>query len=141
MRFHSWLSGRAFARERRLQPRAAPGCQGRCRARARPLLEALEDRSLPSASPIPIPGFFNPGLGGPDLHFQKPGPADATSGIFGGEPSSITDFNGFIGVVHVQGTGTDNSGNTLFWDSDIRFMDGVFQGTDGQIHSGTFAFV
>jgi hypothetical protein len=114
---------------------------GRCRARTRPFLEALEDRSVPSAGPLPIPGVFNPGLGGPDIHFQKPGPADNTSGRFGGEPSSITDFNGFVGVAHVQGTGTDNSGNTLFWDTDLRFMHGVYQGTDGRIHSGTFAFV
>jgi hypothetical protein len=112
---------------------------GRCRAR--PFLEALEDRSVPSAGPLPIPGTFNPGLGGPDIHFQKPGPADNTSGRFGGEPSTITDFNGFIGVAHVQGTGTDNSGNTLFWDTDLRFMHGVYQGTDGQLHSGTFAFI
>ena len=141
MRFHSWWNGRAVAPDSRRQWRAAPRCAGACRAHARPFLEALEDRSVPSASPIPVPGFFNPGLGGPDLHFQKPGPADNTSGIFGGEPSSITDFSGFVGVVHVQGTGTDNSGNTLFWDSDLRFMRGVFQGTDAQLHSGTFAFV
>ena len=141
MRFLSWVNGRAFAPERRRPSRATRSCAGRCQARARPFLEALENRSLPSAGPLPIPGIFNPGLGGPDIHFQKPGPADNTSGRFGGEPSSITDFNGFVGVAHVQGTGTDNSGNTLFWDTDLRFMHGVYQGTDGRIHSGTFAFV
>ena len=141
MRFHSWLNGRAFGSERRRPSQSTPRCAARCLARARPFLEALENRSLPSAGPLPIPGIFNPGLGGPDLHFQKPGPADNTSGRFGGEPSTITDFNGFIGVAHVQGTGTDNSGNTLFWDTDLRFMHGVYQGTDGRIHSGTFAFV
>jgi hypothetical protein len=135
------LNGCAFSSLRRRPSRAAPPCAYRCRARARPFLEALEDRSVPSAGPLPIPGTFNPGLGGPDIHFQKPGPADNTSGRFGGEPSTITDFNGFIGVAHVQGTGKDNNGNTLFWDTDLRFMDGVYQGTDGQIHSGTFAFV
>jgi hypothetical protein len=96
---------------------------------------------LLDASPTPIPGFFNPGLGGPDIHFQKPGPADNTTGRFGGEPSTITDFNGFIGVAHVQGTGTDNSGNTLFWDTDLRFMKGVVQLSDGTIQHSTFAFV
>jgi hypothetical protein len=141
MSFLSWVNGRAFASQRRRLSRTALRCADRCRARARPFLEALEDRSVPSAGPLPIPGTFNPGLGGPDIHFQKPGPADATSGRFGGEPSTITDFNGFIGVAHLQGTGTDNSGNTLFWDTDLRFMHGVYQGTDGQIHSGTFAFV
>ena len=141
MRFHSSVNRRASACARRPGSQGAHGCVGRCRARTRPFLEALEDRSVPSAGPLPIPGVFNPGLGGPDIHFQKPGPADNTSGRFGGEPSSITDFNGFVGVAHVQGTGTDNSGNTLFWDTDLRFMHGVYQGTDGRIHSGTFAFV
>ena len=108
------------------------------------LLEALEDRSLPSGTPIPIPGAI-PNFhrdGGPDIHFQLPGPADNTNtGRVGGEPSTITNFNGFIGVAHVQGTGTDNHGNTLFWDADLRFMDGVFRGDDGEIHQGTFAEV
>ena len=141
MRFHAWVNGLASAFERRGLSRATPRCVGRCRARARPSLEVLEDRSVPSAGPLPIPGFFNPGLGGPDIHFQKPGHADNTSGRFGGEPSTITDFNGFIGVAHVQGTGTDNSGNPLFWDSDLRFNHGVYQDTNGQIRRGTFAFV
>jgi hypothetical protein len=113
-------------------------------ARAGPLLEVLEDRHLPSGTPIPIPGAI-PNFhrdGGPDIHFQLPGSADnTTTGRVGGEPSTITDFNGFIGVAHVEGTGTDNKGHILFWNTDLRFMDGVFQGTDGKIHQGTFAFV
>ena len=141
MRFPYGVNRRASGFKRSRPSQGAYGCVDRCRARTRPFLEVLEDRSVPSAGPLPIPGTFNPGLGGPDIHFQKPGPADATSGRFGGEPSTITDFNGFIGVAHLQGTGTDNSGNTLFWDTDLRFMHGVYQGTDGQIHSGTFAFV
>jgi hypothetical protein len=120
-------------------------------ARAGPSLEVLEDRSVPSASPIPIPGQVfsalpsgNP-FGGPVIHFGLPGPADNTvptlPRTIGGEPSTITDFNGFIGVAHVECTGTDNQGNTLFWDTDLRFMDGAFRGDDGKIHQGTFAFV
>jgi hypothetical protein len=120
-------------------PGPRPGAAGRKLS-----LEPLEDRSLPSVSPIPIPGAI-PDFhrdGGPDIHFQLPGPADNTNtGRVGGEPSTITDFNGFLGVAHVQGTGTDNHGNTLFWDTDLRFMDGVFKGDDGRIHQGTFAFV
>ena len=141
MRFYSLANFFEFATPRRRAPWPRTRCACRRPSRARLSLEALEDRSVPSASPIPIPGSFNPGLGGPDIHFQKPGPADATSGRLGGEPSTITDFNGFIGVAHVQGTGTDNHGNTLFWDTDLRFMDGVFEGTDGRIHQGSFAFV
>jgi hypothetical protein len=124
-------------------PHRASQVQQCCRpARSKLFLERLEDRSLPSVSPIPIPALFNPGLGGPDVHFQLPGPADNTNtGRIGGEPSTITDFNGFVGVAHVEGTGTDNQGNTLFWDVDLRFMDGVYKGDDGEIHQGTFAFV
>jgi hypothetical protein len=105
-------------------------------------LEALEDRSLPSGSPIPIPATFNPGLGGPDIHLQLPGPADTTTpGRVGGEPSTITNFYGTIGVAHVEGTGKDNHGNTLFWDTDLRYMQGIFIGTDGNFQLGTFAFI
>ena len=124
-------------------PRPASRCRRRS-ARAGPSLEVREGRCLPSGTPIPITGAI-PNFhrdGGPDIHFQLPGPADnTTTGRVGGEPSTITDFNGFVGVAHVQGTGTDSSGNTLFWDTDLRFMHGIYQGVDGQLHSGTFAFV
>jgi hypothetical protein len=70
------------------------------------------------------------------------GPADSLNpNKVGGDPSSIYDFNGFVGEVRVGGTGTDNSGNTLLWEVDLRFMDGVYQGVDGQIHHGAFALV
>jgi hypothetical protein len=111
-------------------------------------LELLEDRSVPSASPVPIPGLLFPivgnPFGGPDIHADMPGPADNTTPSFptvGGEPSTITNFNGFIGVAHVQGTGTDNSGNALFWDADLRFMSGVYKASDGSTQRGTFAFM
>ena len=144
MSFSSVLGPRKAASppRRTLRARAPCSCRGRT---GHPLsLEALEDRSVPSVSPLPIPGAV-PDFhrdGGPDIHFQLPGPADNTdTGRVGGEPSTITDFNGFVGVAHVEGTGTDNKGHTLFWNTDLRFMDGVFQGTDGKIHQGTFAFV
>jgi hypothetical protein len=68
------------------------------------------------------------------------GPADGT-GPVGGEPSSITDFIGSIGVARVNGTGTDGGGHALLWDVDMRFMQGVYQGADGDMHTGTFAFI
>jgi hypothetical protein len=127
---------------RRDYPRpASPRC--RRSARHRPFLEVLEEYSLPSAAPLPIPGGFlvpNP-FGGPDGHFNRPGPADSAVRGLGGEPSSITDFNGFVGVAMVDGTGTDGSGNFLLWEADVRFMKGVYRGVDGDIHQGAFAFV
>jgi len=95
----------------------------------------------PSQDPIPIPGG-TPVLGGA-FHVFGPGlidPADA-------EPSTITDFNGFIGLAFISGTVTRTNTKTgevrtlPFVNSDMRFMKGVFKGTDGRIHQGAFAFV
>jgi hypothetical protein len=61
------------------------------------------------------------------------------------DPSSITDFNGFVGVADVQGTGTatnpDGSTETLLYDTDMRFMSGTYVGKDGYVYKGTFGFV
>ena len=61
------------------------------------------------------------------------------------EPSVITDFNGFVGVAQVQGTGTatnpDGSTETLLYDTDMRFMKGVYMGQDERVHQGTFSFI
>jgi hypothetical protein len=78
--------------------------------------------------------------GEPFEHANLPGPAGAPA-PFGNEPSSITDFAGFIGVAHFEGTGRDGDGNTLLWDADLRFMQGVYRGVDGRLHFGTFAFI
>ena len=118
-------------------------------------LEHLEDRNLLSgglseslvqlgrATPLPIRYPLalaaNP-FGGPDVYANVPGPADA-SPPFGNEPNTISNFNGFYGGARIQGTGTDNHGNTLLWDADLRFMQGVYQGLDGKLYDGTFAEV
>jgi hypothetical protein len=57
------------------------------------------------------------------------------------DPSSITDFNGFVGVAEVQGTGKTNTGETLLFDTDMRFMSGVYVGVDGAVHKGAFGFI
>jgi hypothetical protein len=61
------------------------------------------------------------------------------------DPSSIGDFNGFVGVADVRGTGTatnpDGSKETLLFDTDMRIMSGVYVGVDGAVHKGTFGFV
>jgi hypothetical protein len=63
------------------------------------------------------------------------------------EPSTITNFNGFVGLAYISGTVTRTNtatGEVLtlpFVDSDMRFMKGVFRGTDGRLHHGAFAFV
>jgi hypothetical protein len=122
-------------------------------------LERLEDRNLLSgglsqslvdlggATPLPIPLPLalaaNP-LGGMDIYQNFQGPADANplvTPLLGNEPNQITNFDGFYGGVRVQGTGTDGTGQTLFWDADLRFMKGVYQGMDGNLYQRTFVEV
>jgi hypothetical protein len=62
----------------------------------------------------------------------------------GSEPSTITDFNGASGGALVSGTGTGMTGGTsesLIFDTDMRFMQGVFRGTDGRMHQGAFTLI
>jgi hypothetical protein len=63
----------------------------------------------------------------------------------GMDPSSITDFKGLVGVADVRGKGIarnpDGSVETLLFDTDMRFMKGVYVGQDGAVHRGTFGFV
>ena len=129
MRFSSWRGSPKPRHPRRLF--TAP----------KPSLERLEDRSVPTAAPLPIPGGtpgFSPG--DPFEHANFAGPADAPP-PFGNEPSSITNFNGFVGVAHFEGTGRDGEGNTLLWDADVRFMKGTYLGVDGSVEHGSFVLI
>jgi hypothetical protein len=106
-------------------------------------------------NPKPIPGGGPNPVGGPFLHFNFPGPADATGtpdnpvgspGNPGSDPSTITDFDGFIGVARVQGTGTGTNTVTgdkvpLLFDADVRFMQGIYQSVDGRFFDTTLVFV
>jgi hypothetical protein len=86
-----------------------------------------------SGTPVPVPG--NAVFGG--LHIYGVDPSM--------EPSSITNFHGHVGAAVVDGTGTwevtGQAPETLLFDTDMRFMQGTFRGTDGLSHKGTFAFV
>ena len=90
-----------------------------------------------NSQPAPKPTTAITPISGIDFHFTSFGP--------GIDPSSITDFKGQVGVADVQGTGTarnpDGSVETLLFDTDMRFMKGVYIGKDGAVHRGTFGFV
>ena len=92
---------------------------------------------IPGGSPV-IEGFF-----GSLFHVWGPGAIDPPDA----EPSTITDFDGEIGLAFISGDVTRTNTNTgtqevlPFVESDMRFMDGVFRGTDGKVHNGTFAFI
>jgi hypothetical protein len=96
-----------------------------------------------SADPKPIPDG-TPVLGG-GFHVYGPGfpgldPADS-------EPSSITDFKGFVGLAYISGTvvrtqrSTGEKRTLPFLFSDMRFMKGEYRGTDGRARQGTFGFI
>ena len=100
------------------------------------LIPALARAAKPSNA-APVPTSNTVVVGGQTFHVTFFGP--------GVDPSSINDFNGKVGVADVQGTGTatnpDGSSETLLFDTDMRFMDGVYVGADGAIHKGAFGFV
>jgi hypothetical protein len=94
-----------------------------------------------SVEPLPIPA------GGRDFRVFGPGPTGVGLDPIDAEPATITDFNGFLGLAYLNGTVTQTNTATgevktlPFLLSDMRFMKGVFQGTDGRIHQGAFALV
>ena len=97
-----------------------------------------------SHEPKHIPGG-TPQLGG-TFHLFGPTP-DGSFDPIDAEPATITDFNGFVGLAYISGTVTRTNTKTgevrtlPFVNADMRFMKGVFRGTDGRTHQGTFSFI
>jgi len=102
--------------------------------------------------PVPIPHINTPPPGGAHFYFPGPvsgamAPTDPSGAHPGGrDPSVIFNFKGFVGQAdfNLTGTGTDletgASAHYLFH-TDMRFMSGVFIGTDQIERHKTFAFV
>jgi hypothetical protein len=84
-----------------------------------------------TGTPKPIPGGA-PELGGV-FHLFLPAP--------GAEPATITDFNGFTGLAVLRGPlgRAGGHGRLHVW-GDMRFMKGLFVGTDGESRQETFGF-
>jgi hypothetical protein len=62
------------------------------------------------------------------------------------DPSQVTDFDGFVGLTHINGEGTGTNTTTgantpLSYRADMGFSQGTLIGTDGQVHKGTWVFV
>jgi len=93
--------------------------------------------STTGIDPKPIPGGLELlGPGTPLFHLFLPGS--------GAEPSTITDFNGFVGWAAVGGQGTHTTGGVsshLPFEADMRFFMGEYMGVDGKAHHGAFAFI
>jgi len=85
--------------------------------------------------PIPVGFTFN----GKSFHLDPLSPGLT-------ENSSIFDFHGSIGAAIIDGKGTATNTKTgattsLTFDTDMRFMQGVYIGMDGEKHYGTFSFI
>ena len=103
---------------------------------------ALAGDRVASVAPRPI-GIGVAPFGIPIHHFP---PLPLLGPTVINEPSQITDFNGFVGITRVRGTGTGTDTTTgtthpVNFQVDNGFMDGVYVGEDGEVHRGTFAFV
>ena len=104
------------------------------------------------AQPLPIL-HTNAGPFGP-LHVYFPGPIDGSAALTdaagthpeGRDPSTITNFSGFVGQADLtfSGTATDTKTGAkanYSFHTDTRFMKGQFIASDQRRHQGTFAFI
>jgi hypothetical protein len=113
---------------------------------------ADDDNTQRCGQPLPIPhttaGPFGP------LHFYFPGPIDGSASTTDGtgthaegrDPSTITNFSGFVGGVDLifGGTGVDTKTGAKAayqFHTDTRFMIGDFIASDERRHKGAFAFI
>lgn len=91
----------------------------------------------PSSAPRPIPGGFDESFnlvsGDAAFHFFPPG--------IGFDMSTITDFNGIVAGSEIRGTAHGRDGTAYDFDTDMRFMRGVYIGLDGRVHTGSFGFI
>jgi hypothetical protein len=101
------------------------------------LLDPVSAFARVPGSPNPIPGGFDenfsPVTHDPLIHVLPPG--------IGFEMSTITDFNGVLGASEIRGTAHDGDGAVWGFDTDMRFMRGVYVDTTGQVREGSFGFV
>jgi hypothetical protein len=106
----------------------------------------LEDEGgkiLPAPRPIPggdvIPPqihVFEPGTPGKHLPYTG-APLEGLNV----EPSTITDFKGFIAQAYHVGTATGNDGKRYSLETDVRAYQGEYVAVDGSHQRGTFALL
>jgi hypothetical protein len=101
------------------------------------LLDPAAALASSNAAPRPIPGGFSksfkPVPKHPFVHVLSPG--------IGSEMSTITDLKGVVAGSEIRGTARGSDGSTWDFDTDMRFMHGVYIGTDKRLRHGTFGFI
>lgn len=101
------------------------------------LLDTRSALAWGGAAPRPIPGGFDENFNivprNPFIHILPP--------ALGFEMSTITNFQGVIAACEIQGRARGSDGSTYTFDTDMRFMQGTYVGTDGRKRTGSFGFV
>jgi hypothetical protein len=96
----------------------------------------------PAGDPVPIPGGTK--IGPKIFHVFAPGKGTNSPDL---ELSTITDFNGFVGLAFIDGMCTETNHATgavrrlPFLSADMRFMKGAFRDNTGNVRQGAFALV
>jgi len=96
----------------------------------------------------PIPYLLDLGdLGAIHLHLptQTLGPGSLSVDTGDGDPSTIIDFEGTVGIHEpFGGTGVrispDGTEEEMWWAADVRFLDGRYIDVEGNEQEGTFGF-
>ena len=114
--------------------------------RSHPAFAGEENDRAVCALTNPIPGGVTPFKPfGVVVHHNPLSAANRLAVANISDPSQITDFDGFVGLTHIRGsgTGTNDKGvsTTLAYQADMGFSQGKFIGVDGHQNEGTFAFV
>jgi len=139
---HSWQH--AFSRRRFIGTALASSAVLALPALAPAVAHAKTDKTLPNPinggtviGPFGLRHFYFP-INPTPLGTVPNVVADGT-----GDPSTIRDFNGIVGLAEFPPTGAV-SGDPLggaFWAADVRFMQGQFIDRDGHQHRGTLSFI
>ena len=92
---------------------------------------------LPDFSPVLHDAF------GIEIPFFLPIEVDPFAGVFDpvANPTTIWDFNGFLGLIEADGVSDPNNNSDRVarrWAGDVRFMTGVFRDREGRTQSGAF---
>ena len=104
-------------------------------------------KAVQAVDPKPIPGGLQFLFPDPTVfHVLAPGYPGSGLDPATNDPSVITDFNGYVGVAYLTGMGTHTDRKTghvsrLPFEVDLRFMKGIYVGTDGKRYDGTFGFI
>src|SRR6476660_8243021 len=102
------------------------------------LVEAALGLARGHGNPNPIPGgldqSFNAGPRDPCIPALAPGLGPEL------EMATITDFKGVIGASEIRGTAHGSDGSTWDFDTDMRFMQGIYVDRNGQVRKGSFGF-